>query len=53
MAKTTLIALILVPTLAFASLVDIDGNPVTNETYLADIDMAEATFGDVKDNVAA
>ena len=37
---------------SFAALVDIDGNPATNETYLADIDQAEGTLGDLKNEIA-
>lgn len=54
MAKRTISGLIIAIVLftkAFGALVDIDGNPVTNETSLADIDMAAGSLGDLKQNV--
>ena len=33
---------------SFAALVDLDGNTATNETSLADIDMAQGTVADLK-----
>ena len=41
-----------VPMLLCAALVDLDGNPATNETALADIDMDEGTIGDLKNEIA-
>lgn len=47
--KTSILALAVfsIPFLAPAALVDTDGNPATNDTYLGDIDMAVGTVGDL------
>lgn len=37
---------------AHSALVDTDGNAVTNETALGDIDMAASTYGDLKTGIA-
>ena len=52
--KTSVLALAVfsVPFLAPAALVDTDGNAVTNQTALGDIDMAASTYGDLKNGVA-
>ena len=52
--KTSVLALAVfsVPFLVSAALVDTDGNAVTNETALGDIDMAASTYGDLKNGVS-
>ena len=53
--RTTYIITIIVALLiniSFGALVDIDGNTFTNESVLADLDMAAATLGDLKDGIA-
>lgn len=37
---------------SFAALVDTDGNAVTNETALGDIDMGVSTYGELKNGIA-
>ena len=48
----TIIAVALFSAATFGALVDIDGNTFTNESILADLDMAAATLGDLKDGIA-
>lgn len=50
--KSIVATMLLVPLAAHAALVDADGNPATNETCLADIDMSQGTLGDIKDAAA-
>ena len=47
----TTIAAALFVTAVFGALVDIDGNAFTNESALADLDMAAATLKDLKDEM--
>ena len=52
--KTSILALAVFSAtfLASAALVDTDGNPATNDTYLGDIDMAVGTVGDLSTYVS-
>ena len=45
---TVIVSLVLASITSFAALVDADGNPATNETALADIDMIQGTVEDLK-----
>lgn len=46
---TVIVALMSIPFITFGALVDTDGNPATNETSLAVIDMARSVVKDIKD----
>ena len=48
---TTIVAALFVMT-TFGALVDTDGNIMTNESFLADLDTAASTLGDLKDGIA-